>query len=267
MSCHHEVASCFFFFLPLHYFTLHRAALYIVILLFIYFLLRAEDIRVRAALSAPCTVHWGASKRGSYLKHLRPAAQEIASLYTSCQEGKNPHLRPNTCKCLSGLIFAIDVIVFVTSSAFSLSFGPTLNLHTGTHYQPRLFQWALGIIQGQHTQTRRHTHTPVAEPTFTSSHHLSRNQRADAVCQSTNSSTFRAIRAEGWFNGRSSQADVNRRGQWWVSSSPASSSSSLLLAWRWVSSTSFRLLAKKKKKKREKNKFRFFALHYPINLD
>lgn len=49
------------------------------------------------------------------------------------------------------------------------------------------------------TDTHPHTHTltAVAELTFTSSHHLSRNQRADALCQSTNSSTFRAIRAEG----------------------------------------------------------------------
>lgn len=39
--------------------------------------------------------------------------------------------------------------------------------------------------------------------TFSLSHHLSTNQGTDAVCQSTNSLTFRPIRAEELFNGRS----------------------------------------------------------------
>lgn len=50
--------------------------------------------------------------------------------------------------------------------------------------------------------------------TFRSSHHLSTNQRTDAVCQSTNCPTFRPIRAEKWFNDRSPEGDIKRERAW-----------------------------------------------------
>ena len=102
-------------------------------------------------------------------------------------------------------LFSLPTFHFWQASPFPIDTHTHPRTHTHRH-------------RHTHTQTHTHTHTHtklVSMLTFSSSLHLCTNQRTDALCQSTNSPTFRPIRAEGWFNGKSAKGDRTREGIDW----------------------------------------------------